>query len=185
MCMCTRASTHAKLVSGCGWWKWLNCTSEIPDVIKRLQYQWGWVWYVARTHSYSLHSVWLLPSFKINLQLQSCFSGFHHNINDNYTAQNCLGSTAVFLIECRHSIKNTAVYPRTFWASYLPPWELEISDNYAVWNCQAWGWNSYEVNLFSIFVSSVCYWCWHWNGFNPVQSSGFLAIMFASKSVCC
>jgi hypothetical protein len=27
----------------------------------------------------------------------------------------------------RHLIKNTAVHPRRFWASYSPPWELEIS----------------------------------------------------------
>jgi hypothetical protein len=27
----------------------------------------------------------------------------------------------------RHLLKNTAVYPRRFWASYSPPWELEIS----------------------------------------------------------
>jgi hypothetical protein len=27
----------------------------------------------------------------------------------------------------RHSIKNTAVHPRRFWASYSPPWEFEIS----------------------------------------------------------
>jgi hypothetical protein len=27
----------------------------------------------------------------------------------------------------RHPIKNTAVHPRRFWDSYLPPWELEIS----------------------------------------------------------
>jgi hypothetical protein len=27
----------------------------------------------------------------------------------------------------RHSTKKTAVHPRRFWASYSPPWELEIS----------------------------------------------------------
>jgi hypothetical protein len=68
-------------------------------------------------------------------------------------AQNLPRCNAVFLIEClptfqstcclhhrpddggstylwnvgRHSIKNTAVHPRRFWASYSPPWELEMS----------------------------------------------------------
>jgi hypothetical protein len=32
----------------------------------------------------------------------------------------------------RHSIKNTAVHPRRFWASYPPPWEHEISPRYTV-----------------------------------------------------
>jgi hypothetical protein len=30
----------------------------------------------------------------------------------------------------RYSIKNTVVHPRRFWASYSPPWELEISHSY-------------------------------------------------------
>jgi hypothetical protein len=36
-----------------------------------------------------------------------------------YEAQNLLGCTAVFLIECRHSFKNTAVHPRRFWAFHV------------------------------------------------------------------
>jgi hypothetical protein len=48
-------------------------------------------------------------------------------ILEKVVAQNLLGCTAVFLIKCRHSIKNTAVHPRRFWATYSPPWELEIS----------------------------------------------------------
>jgi hypothetical protein len=34
----------------------------------------------------------------------------------------------------RHSIKNTAVHPRRFWASYLSPWELEISHDSVSFN---------------------------------------------------
>jgi hypothetical protein len=61
--------------------------------------------------------------------------------------RNLLGCTAVVLTEFRptvkrlllppssgylwnvswHSVKNTAVHPRRFWASYLPQWELGIS----------------------------------------------------------
>jgi hypothetical protein len=52
-----------------------------------------------------------------------------------YEAQNLLGCTAMFLMNVlpylwsvgRHSIKNTAVRPRKFWASYSLPWKLEIS----------------------------------------------------------
>jgi hypothetical protein len=56
-------------------------------------------------------------------------------------AQNLLGCTAVFLIWCRrthlwnvgrHPIKNTAVHPRRFWASYSPPWQLEISHSFLI-----------------------------------------------------
>jgi hypothetical protein len=36
------------------------------------------------------------------------------------------GSTYIWNVG-RHSIKNTAVHTRRFWASYSPPWELEIS----------------------------------------------------------
>jgi hypothetical protein len=36
------------------------------------------------------------------------------------------GSTNLWNVG-RHSIKNTAVHPRRFCASYSPPWELEIS----------------------------------------------------------
>jgi hypothetical protein len=35
----------------------------------------------------------------------------------------------------RHSIKNMAVHPRRFWASYSPPWELEISHNVSFLKC--------------------------------------------------
>jgi hypothetical protein len=31
-----------------------------------------------------------------------------------------------------HPIKNTAVHPRRFWASYSPPWEFEISHSVGV-----------------------------------------------------
>jgi hypothetical protein len=36
------------------------------------------------------------------------------------------GSTNLWNVG-RHSIKNTALHPRRFWASYSPPWEPEIS----------------------------------------------------------
>jgi hypothetical protein len=47
----------------------------------------------------------------------------------------------------RHSIKNTAVHPRRFWASYLPPWEVEISNTTNGLNviCQ-WGWDYVSLN---------------------------------------
>jgi hypothetical protein len=79
-----------------------------------------------------------------------------------FEAQNLLGCNAMFLIGCRstfqrcvlppswgrpddggrthllnvgrHPIKNTAVHLRRFWASYSPPWELEIS--YSICNRQ-------------------------------------------------
>jgi hypothetical protein len=81
----------------------------------------------------------LVSSFKI---LLTCEISSSHG--GEYEAQNLLGCTAVFLIECRrfrgtcclhhrpdngestylwnfgrHSIKNTAVHPRRFWASFL------------------------------------------------------------------
>jgi hypothetical protein len=34
-----------------------------------------------------------------------------------YGARNLLWCTAMFLIECRHSVKNMTVHPRRFWAS--------------------------------------------------------------------
>jgi hypothetical protein len=37
------------------------------------------------------------------------------------------GGSTYFWNVGRHSIKNTAVHPRRFWASYSSPWELEIS----------------------------------------------------------
>jgi hypothetical protein len=74
-------------------------------------------------------------------------------------AQNLLGCNVMFLVGCRptfqrcvpplsgpddggstylwnvggHPIKNTAVHPRRFWASYSPAWELEISLQEIVW----------------------------------------------------
>jgi hypothetical protein len=41
------------------------------------------------------------------------------------------GSTYLWNVG-RHPIKNTAVHPRRFWASYSPPWELDIYIT-AVW----------------------------------------------------
>jgi hypothetical protein len=43
----------------------------------------------------------------------------HHHPDDG-------GSTYLWNVG-RHSVKNTAVHPGRFWASYSPPWELEIS----------------------------------------------------------
>jgi hypothetical protein len=41
------------------------------------------------------------------------------------------GSTHLWNVG-RHPIKNMAVHPRRFWASYSPPWELEISHKNAL-----------------------------------------------------
>jgi hypothetical protein len=62
--------------------------------------------------------------------VSSCATSVHiYQITQRYIAMNHRpdgGSTHPWNVG-RHSIKNTVVHPRRFWASYFPPWELEIS----------------------------------------------------------
>jgi hypothetical protein len=62
----------------------------------------------------------------------------------------------------RHSIKNTAVHPRRFWASYSLPWELEISISQnlpSLWAvCVTYWVMKMNVSIHTVFISPMHKW---------------------------
>jgi hypothetical protein len=75
------------------------------------------------------HRRWSLSYVKastLHFYISSLLFSWDHRPDDG-------GSTYLWNVG-RHSIKNTAVHPRRFWASYSPPWEPENvkQENYSL-----------------------------------------------------
>jgi hypothetical protein len=63
------------------------------------------------------------------------------------------GSTYLWNVG-RYLIKNTAVHPRRFWASYSPPWEPEISHYIEdIKRAHVWKWLYFHIQSFGYFIS--------------------------------